>query len=118
MSATASYDRAAAALSLACIVHCVALPIVAITLPFLAGFAETEWVHWLLTGLAIAASATVIGKAPSARTLIFLIPVLSGMGLIGAALFAEPFGVDETIPTLAGGLLMASAHIWRLRQHA
>ncbi|AWW74491.1 hypothetical protein CD351_08640 [Erythrobacter sp. KY5] len=117
MSATASYDRAAAALSLACIVHCVALPIIAVTLPFVAGMAETEWVHWLLTGLAIAASVTVIAKAPSARSLTFLVPVLSGMAFIAGALLAEPFGIDATVPTLVGGLLMASAHIWRLRRH-
>jgi len=112
-----TYDRAATALSLACIVHCLALPIAAVSLPFLAAAAEAEWIHWLLTPLAIAASLTVIVSAENARVPSFLAPASIGMLLIGGSLFAEPLGFEETPPTVIGGLCLAVAHLYRLVKH-
>jgi len=117
MHSTSTIDRAATALSLACVAHCVALPAVAIALPVVGVLAEEEWIHWLLTGLAIIASSAVIGVAHSARTAAFLVPVLLGVSLITSALFADQFGFDETPPTVIGGLLLAAAHIQRLVKH-
>jgi hypothetical protein len=118
MQTSANIDRAATALSLACIVHCVALPIIAIALPFVATFAEAEWVHWLLTALAFLASSTVVVTAHSARTPVFLIPVAAGIVLMGSALFADHFGGDETLLTAMGGVLLAAAHIRRLYKYS
>lgn len=117
MQSTTHFDRAATVLSLSCIVHCVALPFFAATLPFVAALAEAEWLHWLFTILAILASSPVILFAPSARALTFLVPAISGIGLIIGALFAESVGIDETPPTIIGGLLLAAAHIHRLFNH-
>ncbi len=114
MQTTTNLDRAAAIGSIACIVHCLALPILAISLPFLAAVAEAEWVHRLFTALAIAASASVIALAPSARLPGFLIPAGIGIAVIGGALFVERWGIDETLPTVIGGSLVAYAHIRRL----
>ncbi|MEM9501382.1 MAG: MerC domain-containing protein [Pseudomonadota bacterium] len=114
MPSSLSADRAAIALSLSCIAHCVALPVIAISLPFVAAAAEAEWLHWVLTALAIAASGTVILTARNARAPAFLVPALLGMGLITSALLAETFGLDETLPTVIGGVLLAAAHIYRL----
>ncbi len=117
MSSIANVDRAAAALSFACIAHCIALPIIGMALPFFGALAEAEWLHWVFTVLAIAASGTVIASVHSARSPKFLVPALLGIGLITSALFAQSFGFDETIPSVLGGLLIASAHLYRLFKH-
>lgn len=117
MSTTVKTDRTAVALSMACIAHCVALPVLAISMPFLAAFAESEWVHWLLTALAVSASTMVITSSHSSRTPTFLIPAILGLALITSGLFAESFGIGETLPTAIGGGLLASAHIYRLFKH-
>ncbi len=94
-----------------------ALPIVAGTLPFFAAAAEAEWVHWLLAALAIVTSGTVVATGQGARSPAFLVPALIGMALVTSALFAENFGLDETLPTVIGGVLLAAAHIYRLIKH-
>ena len=107
-------DSAAIALSTACIMHCVALPILAISSPFFAAAAQAEWVHWLMALLAILTSMSVVFFSPSSRVAEFLIPAGLGGLLITTGLFAEQFGFDETLPTIAGGVLIASAHILRM----
>ena len=107
-------DRAAVGLSVLCILHCLALPILAISLPFAAIIAEAEWVHWAFAVLAVAASGSVALWGHGARKAGFLVPTCLGAILIIGALFAEGFGVDETLPTVIGGVLIAVAHLRRL----
>ena len=109
-------DSAAIALSTACILHCVALPVLAISAPFFAAIAEAEWVHMLMAALAILTSLSVIISSPSSRVAEFLLPAGAGGFLITAALFAERFGIGETLPTIAGGILIASAHLHRIHK--
>ena len=115
---TANTDRMAVGLSMACIAHCAALPVLAISLPFLAVIAEAEWVHWLLIIMAVLASTRVIATSSTSRRPVFLIPAILGLVLISSALFAENLGVDETLPTVIGGTLLAGAHIYRLFKHS
>lgn len=117
MQTTLQTDRAATALSLACIVHCLALPLLAAFLPFAAAVAEAEWVHWVLGGLAVIASTSVAATAHSARTSAFLVPAGVGVVLVVSGLFAEYIGLNETVPTVIGGFLIAFAHIRRIIQH-
>ncbi|MEP0191731.1 MAG: MerC domain-containing protein [Erythrobacter sp.] len=114
MQSTRTYDRAAALLSLSCVAHCIALPVLAVSLPFLGAIAEAEWVHWVLTALAIVASGMVFKAAPGSRSPAFGVPAAMGIVFITLALFAENFGISETAPTVIGGLLLAAAHIHRL----
>ena len=107
-----STDRAAVALSLLCIVHCVALPLLAVGLPVLAVVSEMEWVHWVFAILAVLASGSVALTSASARTLGFLMPAGIGASLVVFGLVAEGFAIDEAIPTVIGGMLLAFAH-WR-----
>jgi len=44
----------------------------------------------------------------------FAAPAGLGMTLVVGALFGEHWGVDETVPTVIGGVLLAAAHIRRL----
>lgn len=117
MHTTLHTDRAATALSLACIAHCLALPMLAAFLPFAAAMVEAEWVHWVLAGLAAITSASVAASAHSAQTSMFLIPAGLGVTLVVGGLFAESFGFDETVPTVIGGCLIAFAHILRIVKH-
>ena len=114
---TVRTDRAATAISLACIVHCLALPLVASALPFVAVVAEAEWVHWVLAILALLASLSVTYSSKSARVPSFLIPSSAGIALLVFGLFAEHAGFDETMPTVIGGSLLAAAHMYRLFRH-
>lgn len=114
----ANIDRAAATLSLVCIVHCVALPMMAMTLPFIAALAEAEWVHFVLVLLAILTSSAVVVTAHDDRTPVVLIPMALGMGFIASALFADQFGGNETVLTVIGGVLLAMVHIRRLYKYA
>jgi len=107
-------DRAAVALSLLCIAHCMVLPVAAIALPFLAAAAEAEWVHWVFAVLAVLASGSIVLFGHGSRTAAFLVPASSGIGLVVFGLFAEQFGIDEAIPTVIGGVLLAGAHGRRL----
>lgn len=117
MDTVRNFDRAAAAFSLSCVAHCLALPALAIALPIFAATAEAEWIHWLLTLLAVVASGTVVVKAHDGRQPSFLIPAAIGITLISGALFAENFGIDETPPTVIGGILLAAAHTYRIIKH-
>lgn len=116
MQSTPYKDGAAIALSAACIAHCIALPVLAIFMPFFAAAAEAEWVHIVMAILAIIASLSVLITSSSSRVAKFLVPVGLGCFLIAIGLFAENFGFDETLPTVLGGILIASAHLNRLRK--
>lgn len=113
-SETTTTDRAAVTLSILCIIHCLALPVAAIALPFLSVVAEAEWVHWVFAILAVLASGLVVLTSPGAREFRFLFPAIGGAALIIFGLFAEGFGFDETAPTVIGGALLAFAHGRRL----
>lgn len=117
MELTIKSDRAATALSALCIVHCLALPLLASVMPFLAVVADAEWLHWLFAGLAIIISASVPFRDVLARNLGFLAPAGLGIAALIAGLFADQIGANETILTVIGGVLVAFAHIRRLVVH-
>ncbi|MDE1467169.1 MerC domain-containing protein [Aurantiacibacter sp. D1-12] len=118
MSSTVNLDRAAVAMSLSCIIHCVALPIFAVSMPILSGLAEREWVHWVFAASAVLASAAVFARAHSARSPWFAAPVLAGLTFLIVALFPESTGANEDVLTVIGGLLLAGAHGLRLVRHS
>lgn len=113
----ATFDKSAIGFSVACILHCVALPVIAIAAPIMSIVAEAEWVHWLFTALAIASTGVIIAKAHGGRQLQFLVPALAGLLILGSALIAEPLGLDEVWPTIVGGSILATAHSLRLLRH-
>ncbi|KWV92616.1 MerC domain-containing protein [Erythrobacter sp. YT30] len=107
-------DRAAVLLSFACVLHCLALPLLAFALPIAGTIAEIEAVHWALGIAAIAISMSVPVRYSSARVTSFLLPAGLGSAFIASAFFAEGFGIDETLPTLIGASLMGFAHLRRV----
>lgn len=121
MSSTIIDDRvdvAAASLSAACLVHCLALPILGATMPFLATWSEAEWVHKALVVVAAPLSLLAIFlrvNAPGGR--LFALAAVIGVGLLLAAAFAEPLHDVERPVTALGGIVLGGAHIAWWRQH-
>lgn len=117
MPSTVNTDRAALALSSACIAHCVALPVLSLVLPFAGTLAEIAIIHWMLAASGILTSVSVVLRARDARAPHFLVPAGLGSLPIIFGIFAEQFGARETLPTILGGLLLAAAHLGRINQH-
>jgi hypothetical protein len=105
-------DGWAAMLSSLCLVHCVALPLMAVLLPSIAVLdGDTSHItHWLL--LAVAAPVSVLALWRAARQHRSAGPALiaaAGFALMaGAALL---HGLIEQALTVSGGLLVAAAHL-------
>jgi hypothetical protein len=114
------FDATGMVLSTLCIIHCTLLPIISVALPFVALFQQAEWVHPVFVALAAPAALIAIAPTFTAPPFPWWIPISAalGLGALIAALFAEAEST-ETVLTVIGGLLLASAHLlnWR-RAHA
>lgn len=115
-----SFDSVAISLSGLCLVHCLALPVLAVALPFLGVFADAEWVHWLFVALAIPASALALLASAAPRSWLLMIGAALGLGLLIGGAAGFPTHDLETLLTVSGGLLLATIHAlnWRRRQQA
>lgn len=103
-------DTCAIGLSTACLAHCLALPLAASLLPLFGAWAEAEWVHWLFVSLAAPLSLWALTQSrPLSRTAIVLAPVGLAFLVMGAA--GVPSHQMETPMTVAGGLILAVAHL-------
>ncbi|MEM7767277.1 MAG: MerC domain-containing protein [Pseudomonadota bacterium] len=113
-----SLDGAAIGMSAACVIHCLALPLMVSVLPILGPFAASEIAHKALVLVAVPISAAAIMRgwtqdgAWIPTTLIIL-----GLGLLLAAAFAEPLHDHETPLTVFGALILAAGHLLRWRRH-
>lgn len=116
--ALSSLDRWGIMISSACLVHCLALPLLGAMLPlFAASLPADEWVHPLLLGTALPVTGLALLRGYRRHRLAR--PALLGclgLGLITAALFSGAHDV-EAVLTVAGGLLVATAHLLNWRSH-
>ncbi|MBL9065220.1 MAG: MerC domain-containing protein [Sphingopyxis sp.] len=115
-------------LSLTCLVHCLALPLLVLLAPALGTwFAIPEWVHAAILMLALPAAtfAMTDGWRRHRRAL----PVLlagAGLGLLAAGLaahegwlaLADPEAADRLLTSM-GAMVLATAHVlnWRWRHN-
>jgi len=114
LRASGAVDGAAVGLSALCALHCLATPVLVSLAPAFAAIGEAEWIHKALVLLAAPAALVAIagsGRGPAARAVRALIG--AGLGLLGAAAFAEPLHEHETPLTLAGALALSAGHAWR-----
>lgn len=111
-------DGFAVAASAACMVHCLALPLVLAMLPVLSGtLVEGEGFHLLVLALALPTSAVALWASRTPGT--GHGPLLAGavgLGLLALALLAGE--AAERMLTLGGSLLLAGVHManWRARR--
>ncbi|WP_433852791.1 MerC family mercury resistance protein [Stenotrophomonas nitritireducens] len=120
-NAAALFDASAVALSGLCLLHCLALPLLAALLPLFGAWIEAEWVHGVFVLIAAPLTSYALWRAHRHRPLPAALWLLAGSGL--ALLLAGASGGlgerAETPLTIAGSLALASAHLWNAaRRHA
>lgn len=106
-------DRGAVGLSLLCLVHCLAFPVVIMALPAMAEvLPRAWWVHPAIFGLAIplASVALVRGWAGHRDRRPLRLGAL-GLALLGVGLLAAEASATEMVLTVVGGLIVAAAHL-------
>lgn len=113
-------DALALSLSSLCLLHCLALPLVASLLPLAGAWAEAAWVHWAFAFVAAPLSAyTLTRPHPRGLPVGALLLAAVGASLLFAGAAEFPRHELETPITVTGGLLLAAAHVlnWRRRTH-
>ena len=112
-------DRAAVVASVACMVHCLALPLIVAALPALATILTLPAAfHFWLLAFAIPTAALALLRGRSQHGAWW--PTVAGAA--GLALLATgalmPESAAETVVTVSGSLLLVLAHVanWRLRR--
>lgn len=111
-------DGVAVGVSFACLIHCLALPILVALLPAWSAWIELpEAVHVWLLAFAMPFSLGVLLQAARKRD--WFVPLWAGAG--GLCLMALGLALEspagETLATSAGALLLATGHVinWRRR---
>ncbi len=112
-------DVYATTLSLLCLLHCLALPLLTTFLPLAGQLSENELIHQVMVLLAAPATLWAVWNSlPKAATLWpFIVGACFGLTLLLLAGFIEAFATYETWLTVVGALCLASAHIWRWSRH-
>ncbi len=111
-------DRWGIVISSVCLVHCLALPLIIALLPAItSSLPPDSWVHPVLIGLAVPVTGGALWRGYSVhrRGRPALIGC-AGLGLIGTALLFRDT-LAEPVLTVAGGALVACAHILNWRGH-
>ncbi len=111
-------DAGALALSSLCLLHCLALPLLAAALPLFGAWAQAEWVHLLFVAIALPLTGYALWRADRRHRL----PVMAwtaaglGLGLLLAGALKLPSHAWETPLTVIGSLLLAATHVWNARR--
>ena len=111
-------DASAITMSGLCLVHCLALPLMAALLPLAGVAAEAEWLHKVFVAVAIPLSGFAVLRGATGRGRAgFVILATSGLALLVSAAFVEALHDIETPLTVSGALLLVGAHVrrWRSR---
>ncbi len=116
-------DHLAITLSGLCLVHCLLLPAIIVSLPLLAQLNQTHFhVQMLLVVIPVSLFAYTIAY-PRHRNKIIVAWGLAGIGImfIGGTIAHEKFGLlADTTLTIAGSIILAASHYFnnRLAGHA
>lgn len=118
-SASSPLDTSAITLSGLCLVHCLALPLLATALPLASVLAEAEWVHkaFVITAIPISLYAMLQGRRDGVGA-VFIGLASLGLALLTSAAFIESLHDHETALTVSGALCLATAHIFRWVRHS
>jgi hypothetical protein len=111
-------DLGAAGLSGLCLVHCLALPLLAGFLPLAGALSDKHLIHQMMALTAVPLSLfAVILRPKTGRERAFFPLVLSGLGLLLMGAFIEAVEEYERLLTVTGAVLIAAGHIQRWRRH-
>ena len=113
-AAVSAVDVYAASVAILCLAHCLALPVLISSVSLAVPFAESEIVHKALVLIAAPATLFVVySDAGLAGRRLFIGVALTGLALLLAAAFVPALEAFEEPVTVAGSVILASAHIWR-----
>ncbi|MEO1643228.1 MAG: MerC domain-containing protein, partial [Pseudomonadota bacterium] len=99
-----------------CLLHCMALPLLVVSVPALAVFSENEAVHKAFVLLAVPVALLAIVTVGQVRNRIAIIALMiTGIALLATGAFVEALHDFEVHLTVIGAICLASAHIWRWR---
>jgi hypothetical protein len=117
LAAARVLDGWAVGLSGLCLVHCLALPVLAVLLPALGAWTHSEWMHVVFVLIAAPLSGLALLRPTHGRATPAPLIGLGGLGVLLLALGA--FGPDAAdIPaTVAGSFSLVAAHLWNWRRH-
>ena len=100
-------DASAVSLSGFCLIHCLALPVLAAIAPFAGVIAEAEWIHRAFVVAALPVSGYVMLKHGADKGgAAFPVFVGLGLALLCAAAFAESLHDVETVLTSLGAVII------------
>lgn len=102
-----------------CLAHCLLLPSFAAVLPVIGVAAEAEWLHKLLAFSAVPVSLWAMFQRRNDAFVVPFAGVLAiGLGLLLAPVLSEALEDFEVPLTVAGGVILVSAHFtsWRLHR--
>lgn len=112
------WDLCAVALSSACLLHCLALPLLASALPLLSHFSESHTVHVALVMMAAPITLWIVWDVlKSGGGRLFALVALTGLSLMLLAVLVPVLEQFEVELTVAGVLLLGGAHLWRWNHH-
>ncbi|MEM6649383.1 MAG: MerC domain-containing protein [Pseudomonadota bacterium] len=112
----APLDATAMGMAWLCLIHCLALPLVATSFSAIAVLAEAEWIHKILALMALPLSLFAILRSDGLPLRgAFTIGAALGVTLLLAGAFVEAFHDIEKPLTVAGAVLLSTAHLWRWR---
>jgi hypothetical protein len=117
---SALLDAGAIALSSLCLLHCLALPLLAAALPLMGVWAQAEWVHVVFVAIAAPTTGFALWRAHRQHPLpaLAMASAATGLLLLLAGAAGWPSHDAETPMTVAGSLMLASTHIWNAwRRH-
>ncbi len=117
-SLTSLLDASAISLSSLCLAHCLLLPVAVALVPVLGVASKAEWVHLAFVAMAAPLAALALWRSHRHRPLPPPLWALAAVGLAGllAGATGWPVHAWETPVTVAGSLLLASAHVWNWRR--
>jgi hypothetical protein len=113
-------DLSAVSISALCLVHCLALPVLAAMLPLANAWVQSEWVHAVFVLIAAPLSALALLHGGSGHRAPAPWLALAGLGVALLALGAAgwPDRSWETPVTVVGSLCLATVHLWNWRRHS
>ena len=113
-------DASAISLSGLCLIHCLVLPVAAIFMPALLLISHAEWVHTAFLVFAVPMTSLALWSVHRHHPLPLSLIGVAVLGLVCLAggAFGWPLQNWAEQITVAGSLLLVTAHIWNWRRGA
>jgi hypothetical protein len=114
------FDVSAISLSALCLIHCLALPVLVGVLPVLSAWQSAKWVHILFVAIALPLTTFALWRSHRRHALPRALMFMAAGGILGLAIgsLGWPDESFEVPVTVAGSLLLASAHLWNWSRHS